>query len=411
MFRSVRNELLLGTLAAAVCAEIGAASAPDSGGHTSVSLGTMSQPVRITVLGDGAHLPILNSTSDQGGNPTPVIPQTAPHPIREGQLINIPPGSPLRSEVTIAAVAAKEIQHTLTFTGVVEADPSRSVQVLAPIAGRVVDVKIQLGDRVAPDQELAVVYAGVAQAYSGDRRVQSTPALPNKLTPSSGQTGLQSNLSDAASDCQHVEAERLRSTTRLCAPIMPAEGTGETRLLSLRAPLAGSVIDLGVRPGVTLDDPSSSIMTIADLDTIWVTTSVRKKDAALVAPARRVEIAFIAYPNEVLGGEARLIGDVRDPYASSFKVRIESPNPTRRLKPNMSALATLLGPKETVPIIPPTALINRNERDWVFVEVGQWTFEARRVKVGFPQEDQTVAVSGLNIGERIVVMGGALLQD
>jgi len=158
-----------------------------------------------------------------------------------------------------------------------------------------------------------------------------------------------------------------------------------------------------------LDDPSSSIITIADLDTIWVTTSVRKKDAALIAPGRPVEIAFIAYPNEVYMGQARFIGD-SDTGASSFRVRIELPNPGRRLKPNMSALATFLGPKETVPVIPATALIRKNGRDWVFVEVEQWTFERRAVKVDC-QRDQTVVVSGLNIGERVVVTGGALLAD
>jgi cobalt-zinc-cadmium efflux system membrane fusion protein len=299
----------------------------------------------------------------------------------------------------------------LTLTGVVEADPSRTVQVLAPVPGRIIDVKIQLGDRVAPDQELALIYPSVAHANSRDRRAQSTPTLPNKLAAGDRQTGSQSDLSDAANHCQRVEAQSLRSTRRLCALIMPPEVPQDTQLFSLRAPVAGSVIDMGIRPGVMLDDPSSSIMTIADLDTIWVTTRPRKKDAPLIAPGRPVEIAFIAYPNEVFMGEARFIGDTLDPYPSSYRVRIELPNPTRRLKPSMSALATILGPMETVTIIPATALIERNERDWVFVEVQQWTFEARPVKVGFPHDDQTVVVSGLNIGERIVVMGGALLED
>jgi cobalt-zinc-cadmium efflux system membrane fusion protein len=392
-------------------AAIGAASAPNSSAQTPVPPGAMSQPFRIAVLGAGAHPPILNSTSDQRGNPAAAMPETAPHHIREGRLIRIPQDSPLRSELTIAAVGATEIQRTLTLTGVAEADPSRTVQVLAPVPGRIIDVKIQLGDRVAPDQELALVYPTVAHANSRNRRAQSTPGLPNKLPASDRQTGSQSDLSDAANDCQRVDAEPLRSTRRSCALIMPAEVPQDTQLLSLRAPVAGSVIDVGIRPGVMLDGPSSSIMTIADLDTIWVTTSLRKKDAPLIARGRPAEIDFIAYPNEVFMGEPRFIGDTIDPYVSSFKVRIELPNPNRRLKPNMSALVTLLGPNEAVPIIPTTALIQRNERDWVFVEVQQWTFEARPIKVGFPQDDQTVVVSGLNIGERIVVMGGALLED
>jgi cobalt-zinc-cadmium efflux system membrane fusion protein len=217
-------------------AAIGAASAPNASAQTPVPLGTMSQPLRVAVLDAGAHLPILNSTSDQDGNPAPVIPDTAPHDIIEGRLIRIPQGSPLRGELTVAAVAAKEIQRRLALTGVVEADPSRTVQVLAPVPGRVIDVKIQLGDRVARDQELALVYAGVAQTNSRDRRGQSTPALPNELTGSDRQTGSRSDLSAAANDCQRAEAEPLRSTRRLCALVMPAEGLQETLLSSLRAP-------------------------------------------------------------------------------------------------------------------------------------------------------------------------------
>jgi membrane fusion protein, heavy metal efflux system len=392
-------------------AAMSAASAQDAGAQTSAPVGTPSQAVGIAVPGAGAQLLILKSTSDQGANPAPVIPEDVPAHIREGQLIKIPQDSPLRSELTMAAVAAKEIQRRLTVTGVVEADPSRTVQVLAPVAGRVIDVKVQLGDRVVPAQELALVYAGVAQANSRDRRAQSGPALPHALAASGRQTGPQSNSSDAANDCQRVETEPLRSTTRLCALIVPAEGLQETRLFSLRAPVAGSVIDLGIRSGVMLDGPSSSIMRIANLDTIWVTASLRKKDVPLIAPGRPVEIAFIAYPNELFVGQARFIGDTLDPYVSSFKVRIELPNPSRRLKPNMSALATMLGPKETVAIIPATALVQKNGRDHVFVEVEPWTFEARPVKVDFPQDDQTVVASGLNIGERILVMGGALLED
>jgi membrane fusion protein, heavy metal efflux system len=175
--------------------------------------------------------------------------------------------------------------------------------------------------------------------------------------------------------------------------------------------MAGSVIDLAISPGTVVNDPSSAIMTIANLDAIWVTTSLRKKDTALIAARRPVQIAFVGYPNEAFMGEARLISDELDPGASSFKIRIALQNPSRRLKLNMFALATFLRPKETATVIPTTAVIRNNERDRVFIEVEPWTFEPRPVKVDFVQDDQTVAVSGVNIGERIVVVGVALLED
>jgi cobalt-zinc-cadmium efflux system membrane fusion protein len=184
----------------------------------------------------------------------------------------------------------------------------------------------------------------------------------------------------------------------------------QTQLLSLRSPVGGSVLTVEIRPGTVLDDRASSIMTIADLAEIWVTASLRKKDTALIAAQQPVEVSFVAYPNEVFVGKAQLVDDMRDD-APHLKVKIQLPNPARRLKPNMFALATLQGPPETALVIPPTALIRKNERDLVFVEVGRWTFEARPVEIGFTQDGQMVAVSGLNIGERIVVMAGALRDD
>lgn len=367
MFTSVRSAILLGSSAAAMLAAIGAASAEDSGAQMLVPPATMAQAARIAVLGAGAHRAISNLSSDQGEERMPMTLETAPHLIKEGQLSKIPQGSPLRSELTFAADAAKEIQRSLTLLAVVEADPSRTVQVLSPVAGRVVDLKVQRGDRVAQHQELAVVYNSLAA--TDDRRPRSTPISPNKVTANGRQTSPQRNRSDAATECQRSEAEPARMA-RLCALVMLGEGMQSTQLLSLKAPVAGSVVDLKISPGAILDDPSASIMTIADLDTIWVTTSLPKRNAPLL-PMGSVEIVFIAYPDEVFTGEARFISNMPDPDPSGFKVRIELQNPSRRLKPNMFAFATFFWPKETVPIIPTTALILKNEMDRVLMEVEQ----------------------------------------
>jgi cobalt-zinc-cadmium efflux system membrane fusion protein len=130
----------------------------------------------------------------------------------------------------------------------------------------------------------------------------------------------------------------------------------------------------------------------------------------MITTGRPAEVAFVSYPDEVFVGKAQLVDEIPD-NARSLKVRIEFQNLARRLKPNMFALATFLGPTETTAIIPATALIRRNDRDLVFVEVGRWTFEARPVEIGFTQDGQTIAVSGVNIGERIAVTGRALLEE
>src|ERR1700722_4961401 len=71
--------------------------------------------------------------------------ESAPQFIKEDSRITVPPGSPIRSKLVIQAIGEKEIQRSLTLPAVVEADPAHTVKVLPPVAGRVVELKIQLG--------------------------------------------------------------------------------------------------------------------------------------------------------------------------------------------------------------------------------------------------------------------------
>jgi len=201
MFTSAQDTFLLGISAIAILAAIGAASAQESGAQTLMPPATMLRTAPIAVLDAGAHRPTAIPSSDQGGEPTPFTHKSRPQFIKEGQLIKIPRDSPLRNALIVGAVAAGEIERTLTLRGMVEADPSRTVQLLPPVAGKIVDLKVQRGDRIVQDQELAVVYTGLAQAYSADRKVGSTPVFPDKQTAGDLQTDSPRNLNGAAIDC------------------------------------------------------------------------------------------------------------------------------------------------------------------------------------------------------------------
>jgi cobalt-zinc-cadmium efflux system membrane fusion protein len=181
--------------------------------------------------------------------------------------------------------------------------------------------------------------------------------------------------------------------------------------LTLKAPAAGSVIDLQVARGAFLNDLTAAIMTIANLGTVWVTANVPEKDTALVTTGQDVDVVFSAYPSEVFAGKVLFISDVLDPDTRRTKIRIAFDNPAMKLKPNMFADATFLAPRQMMQVVPTQALVLKDETDRVFVEVAPWTFEARPVEVGFQQNDQAVVDHGLKAGERIVVKGGVLLND
>jgi cobalt-zinc-cadmium efflux system membrane fusion protein len=382
----------------------------------------LSSALAIGIFRSGAYqsaIDAVRSTVSGSASRSAVaaVQDESPMLIREGARISVPDGSPLRGKLIVGPVAQREIQRKLVLPAVVEADPARTVKVLPPVTGRVTDLKVQLGERVVQGQELAVIDSGdLAQAYSDIEKARSVLTLTKKALDR--QLGLEKaggaaikDREQAQSDYDQAVAELERAQSRLRAMGVPADQKEQSRLLTLKAPIAGSVIDLQVARGAFLNDPTAAIMTIANLGTVWVTANVPERDTALVTTGQDVDVVFSAYPGEVFAGKVLFISDVLDPDTRRTKIRIAFENPDMKLKPNMFADATFLAPRQTMQVVPTQALVLKEETDRVFVEVAPWTFEPRPVEVGFQQGDQAVVERGLKAGERIVVKGGVLLND
>lgn len=343
--------------------------------------------------------------------------ESVPQFAKEDSRITVPQGSPVRGKLVIQAVGEKEIQRSLAVPAVVEADPAHTVKVLPPVAGRVVDLKVQLGERVTLGQELVVIDSSdLAQAYADDEKARASlkltkQALDRLLNLEKYSAVSVKDREQAQNDHAQAEAELQRAQSRLRAIGVTSERPEGSRLLSVKAPVSGSIIDLQIATGAVLNDATAAIMTIANLDTIWVTATVPEKDTALVTKGQSADVVFTAYPGEIFKGEVLFVSDVLDPDTRRTKVRIAFRNPVMRLKPNMFASAAFLAPMRMMPVIPTTALVLRNEKDQVFVEVEPWIFEARPVEIAFQQGDQAMVQGGVKAGERIVVKGGVLLND
>jgi membrane fusion protein, heavy metal efflux system len=336
---------------------------------------------------------------------------------RVGDRIIVPEASPLRTLLTVAAPTMKEVARTLVLPATVEADPSRTVKVMPPVTGRVIELKVQLGGRVVQGQELAVIDSGdLAQAYSDIEKARSTVTLTKKALDrqmsleKAGGAAIK-DREQAQSDYAQAVAEFERSEARLRAMGIPADQKEQSRLLSVKAPVSGSVIDLQVAPGAFVNDPTAAMMTIANLDTIWVTASVPEKDIAFVFPGQTVKVTFRSYPDEVFSGKVLFVSDVVESDTRRNKVRIAFDNPDKILKPNMFADATFVAPSVSRLIVPTSALLMTNDRTSVFVEVSDWAFERRNVEIAY-QEGNAVAVkTGIRSGERVVVKGAVRLND
>jgi cobalt-zinc-cadmium efflux system membrane fusion protein len=337
--------------------------------------------------------------------------------IRSGDTVTVPEGSALRTKLAIEPVAEKEIRRDLVLPAVVEADPSHLIKVAPPLAGRVTQLKVQLGERVQAGQPLVVIDSpDLAAAYSDYDRATVLLALAQKIRDR--QRGLEKAGGAALKDLQQAETEYVtaevefqRATAHLKQIGVDPDTANKSRTVTVIAPMAGSVIDLGVAPGEYWNDATAALMTVADLSTVWVTASVPESDTALVAKGQAVDVVFAAYPGEAFHGQVLFVSDVVDPDTRRTKVRTAFDNPAMRLRPGMFANVSFHAPSQSMPVVPTSALLLKDDASQVFVETAPWTFQARSVDIGFQQGDEAVLTSGVKAGDRVVVKGGVLLGD
>jgi cobalt-zinc-cadmium efflux system membrane fusion protein len=340
-----------------------------------------------------------------------------PQIVRQGDKIIVPENSPLRSRLAVAPARAEAISAKLLLPATVESDPARTVAVLTPVGGRIVELKAALGDRVRKGQVLAVIdSADLAQAYDDDAKAADAVELTQKnLTRQEGQyklgTASSRDLDQTRSDHAQAVAEYARTQARLKVLGVPTVGGKRSSLLSVEAPVGGSVTTLTVARGNMINDPTQPIMTVADLSTVWVTALVPEKDVATVARDQDADVVLAAYPGRTLRGKVLFVSDVIEPDSRRNKLRIAFPNPDNALKPNMFATVTLAGQKETRVLLPTSALLMNNDRTTVFVATAPWTFERRTVEAKLDEGTLVALESGIRAGEQVVVKGGILLND
>ena len=344
-------------------------------------------------------------------------PPEAPAVVRHGNQIFVPESSALRQRLTVMPAPTRLQSGRITAPGMVEANPVRTVAVLSPGTGRVQSLKVALGDRVQRGAVLAVIDSpDLAQAYDdNDKAASSARLAATNLKRAEEQFKIgataQRDLDQARSDNAQAVAEYGRTRARLRAIGAPEDARGAGRLLTVRAPMNGSVTALATAPGAQINDITQSIMTIADLSVVWVTALVAEKDVAALAPGQDAEVSVAAYPGRPLHGKVLFVPDVIEPDSRRNKTRIAFENPDYALKPNMFTTVTLYGPARTRVVLPSSALLMNNDRTTVFVATAPWTFERRTVEPLLGESTEVPIASGVQAGEQVVVRGGILLND
>ncbi len=123
-----------------------------------------------------------------------------------------------------------------------------------------------------------------------------------------------------------------------------------------------------------------------------------------------VKLEFASMPEAVIVGKADSIGDAIDPVTRTIKVKVLLANPKGRIMPGMFAKADFGAYENDIVVIPSSALISVEEKNFVFVAKSDEEFERRQVTVASARGENIVVIGGLAQGERVVSKGAMLLK-
>lgn len=166
------------------------------------------------------------------------------------------------------------------------------------------------------------------------------------------------------------------------------------------SPISGSVADIMVDVG-SMVNPQMAVAQVVDYSAVKVEFNISETSIGCIEKKNSVLVTVDGLPEEKFHAKISEISPVIDPATRTIAIKATVSNPKRTLKPGMTARVTInLGEVTDVVVIPKDAF----REGFVFV-VTDSTAEKRAVEAGIVGDENTEIVSGLEIGERIVVVG------
>ncbi len=189
-----------------------------------------------------------------------------------------------------------------------------------------------------------------------------------------------------------------------------AEAEADLEGATLRAPFAGTVLTVNVRPGDRVSSNQVAIV-LADLEELRVLAYVDETEISQVERGQEVEVTFDAFPGRRFRGEVlevplrgELVGNV---VTYEVPVSLEGTGGVP-LKPGMTAnLRVIVGRREGVLLVPTMALEQGDEGYVVRVVELDGGEVLVPVEVGLSDGTYTEVLRGLNEGDQVVIQAQA----
>ena len=311
---------------------------------------------------------------------------------KDARLVHLP------IPVETAPATVRTLSDTIGASGTIQ--PYVPVNLTAKVVARVLSVPIDLGRVVRP----------------GDLLVQLDPTL-YEANLRSAQVAWENSknelrrLTELAkkSFASDVELEQARAT----------EATDYSNLVSAQinlqncrivSPIAGVVLLRSTNPGemTKLDE---TLVQLGMIDPILMDASVSEDKVRFVYVGMEGDVGTDAVPGRTFKGSVYKLDGEIDDSTRTFGAYIRIPNPELLLKKGVTGYARLRSTRMVL-TVPSAAITNPiGDRASIFVIGSDGRAHLREVRTGMTTDEMTEVTSGLQEGERVVVVGQFDLHD
>jgi RND family efflux transporter MFP subunit len=329
-----------------------------------------------------------------------------------GRISNDDPVEPPPVPVAVVRVEPVLFERTVAIAGTLE--PVRSVDVFPKVGGRVVRVRVALGERVQAGQPLAVVESTEYALQAG--QAEAGLAIAGLAADTARRTmgrldEVRERLGADALSQQDYEEARIKADGAATQEEVARFGRDLARRMvenaTMTSPIDGVVSRVDAREGAMVgseypafhvDDVSSLVLRcqVGDVDLPWI----RPGQAVRLRTDGRADLA----------GTVTAVAPTLDAMTRRAPVEIAVPNPDGTVIGNLFARGEIVVGTEAQAIVLPLETVERSaEGTRVRVARGDVVTTVPVTIVG--ESGEKVAVSGLVPGDAVIVPGAQMLGD
>ena len=346
-------------------------------------------------------------------------------------------------EVQIEALAPRSIQASVLASGHLVHE--EEVKLSTEVIGRVTGIYVEEGDRVTQGQLLLQIddeiYRAAVDQNEATVRMQEIAIQRQQMWAENLKTKwerqqelhernlIDDDSFDAATNEWGVAEIDLRSSRESLSQAIAqleqaADRLSKTRVVS---PIDGTVTSLDIKVGETAissttNIPGSSLMTIANPESIHTEVNVDEADIANVAVGQKAQIFAIAYPDQPIEGVidsiavSAKVAEGAQGLSFAVKIRLEKTNGIV-LRPGMSCRAEVFTEiEEGLLSVPIQAILVDEDRSTNRTTYHVFVNEDRKarqveVRVGLSDDAYQAVTGGLNEGDEVIIGPDRVLRN